>query len=72
MESMRDVDREQLDQAADSLMASLRQSRDLNIKLRQALLLKEDADATSAEAGNPSNATVLGILRDVISGVSRP
>ena len=71
MESMRVVDREQLDQAADSLMASLRQSRDLNIKIRQAFLLKEEADASSAKAGDASGATVLGILRDVISGVSR-
>jgi hypothetical protein len=72
MDSMRVVDREQLDQAADSLMASLRQSRDLNIKIRQAFLLKEEANASRAEAGNGSSASVLGILRDVISGASRP
>jgi hypothetical protein len=72
MDSMRVADREQLDQAAESLMASLRQSRDLNIKLKQAFLLQEEADASRAEADNGSGASVLGILRDVISGVSRP
>jgi hypothetical protein len=71
MDSGRVADREQLDQAAESLMASLRQSRDLNIKLKQAFLNKE-ADVPRAEAGNGSSASVLGILRDVISGVSRP
>ena len=40
MESMRASDnREQFDQAANALMASLRKSRDLNIEIRQALLL---------------------------------
>ena len=40
MESMRPSDnREQFDQAANALMASLRKSRDLNIEIRQALLL---------------------------------
>ena len=72
MESMRVVDREQLDQAAESLMASLRQSRDLNIKLRQALSLKEKADVSSAEAGSKSSDTVLGLLREAIGDVSRP
>ena len=40
MESTRASDnREQFDQAANALMASLRKSRDLNIEIRQALLL---------------------------------
>ncbi len=45
MESMRASDnREQFDQAANALMASLRKSRDLNIEIRQALLLGGRSD----------------------------
>ena len=70
MDSTRNADREQLDKAADLLMASLRKSRDLNIEIRQALLAMEKADP--AEDSGQSAATVFGILRDVINGASRP
>jgi hypothetical protein len=68
MENVRDVDRDQLDQAADLLMASLRESRELNIEMRQALLLMEQADAASYPE---PDATIFGILSDVINGASR-
>jgi hypothetical protein len=69
MESARDVDLDQLDQAAALLMASLRKSRDLNVEIRQAFLLREQADATSH---SEPDATVFGILSDVINAASRP
>jgi len=73
MDSTRAVDREQLDKAADLLMASLRKSRDLNIEIRQALLAKEKADpARHSEDSGQSAATVFVILRDIINGASRP
>src|SRR5262245_246601 len=48
--------REQFDQAANALMTSLRKSRDLNIEIRQALLLREQVDSsTNAEASGESH-----------------
>jgi hypothetical protein len=67
MENARDVDRDQLDQAADLLMASLRESRELNVEIRQAILLREQADAASY---SQPDATIFGILSDVINGAS--
>jgi len=65
--------REQLDQAANALMASLRKSRELNVEIRQALLLREQADSTShAEADAESRTTVLRMLSDIVDRVSRP
>jgi hypothetical protein len=65
--------REQLDQAANALMTSLRKSKELNIEIRQALQLREQADSTSnAEAGAESHTTVLRILSDIVDRVSRP
>ena len=65
--------REQLDQAANALMTSLRKSRELNIEIRQALLLREQADSTShAEAGAEPHTTVLRMLSDIVDRVSRP
>ena len=73
MDSKRAVDREQLDQAADLLMASLRESRDLNIEIRHALLAREKADAMRhPEDSDESGAKVFGILRDIINDASRP
>jgi hypothetical protein len=74
MESTRASDnREQFDQAANALMTSLRESRDLNIEIRQALLLKEQADSISnAEASGESRTTVLRMLSDLVDRVSRP
>jgi hypothetical protein len=64
--------REQFDQAANALMTSLRKSRDLNIEIRQALLLKEQADSTSnAEVSGESRTTVLRMLSDIVDRVSR-
>ena len=73
MESTRASDnREQFDQAANALMISLRKSRDLNIEIRQALLLREQADSTSnAEASAESRTTVLRVLSDIVDRVSR-
>jgi len=63
----------QVDQAADLLMASLRESRDLNLDIRRALLLKEQVDATrDLEVIGNSRANVIGLLRDVLNGVSGP
>ena len=65
--------REQFDQAANALMTSLRKSRELNIEIRQALLLREQADSTSkAEASDESRTTVLRMLSDIVDRVSRP
>ena len=65
--------REQLDQAANALMTSLRRSKDLNIEIRQALLLKEQADSISnTEASGESRAAVPRTLSDIIGRVSRP
>jgi hypothetical protein len=74
MESTRASDnREQFDQAANALMTSLRKSRDLNIEIRQALLLKERADSISnAEASGESRTAVLRMLSDIVDRVSRP
>lgn len=64
--------REQFDQAANALMTSLRKSRDLNIEIRQALLLREQADSSSkAEASDESRTTVLRMLSDIVDRVSR-
>ena len=72
MDSTRAVDREQLDKAADFLMASLRESRDLNIEIRQALLLKEQADSIGyAEASSEAHSAVLRALSDIVDRVSR-
>ena len=83
MESTRASDnREQFDQAADALMTSLRKSRDLNIEIRQALLLREQVDSSSnAEAigeshsgelhSGESHTTVLRMLSDIVDRVSR-
>ena len=72
MESVSD-NREQFDQAANALMASLRKSRDLSIEVRQALLLKEQADSISnAEASGESHTAVLRVLSDIVDCVSRP
>jgi hypothetical protein len=65
--------REQFDQAANALMTSLRKSRELNIEIRQALLLREQADwASKAEASDESRTTVLRMLSDIVDRVSRP
>ena len=65
--------REQLDQAANALMTSLRKSKELNIEIRQALQLREQADSTgNTEASAESQATVLRILSDIVDRVSRP
>ena len=65
--------REQLDQAANALMTSLRKSKELNIEIRQALQLREQADSTSnTEASSESHTTVLRILSDIVDRVSRP
>jgi hypothetical protein len=73
MEIAHAADREQLDQAADLLMTSLRKSRDLNIEIRHAILLKEKADRSRhSEGGDQSGAAVFGLLRDIINDVSRP
>jgi hypothetical protein len=65
--------REQLDQAANALMTSLRKSKELNIEIRQALQLREQADSSSnAEASSESRTTVLRILSDIVDRVSRP
>ena len=71
MESVSD-NREQFDRAANALMASLRKSRDLNIEIRQALLLKEHADSIGyAEASSESHSAVLRVLSDIVDRVSR-
>jgi hypothetical protein len=64
--------REQFDRAANALMASLRKSRDLNIEIRQTLLLKEQADSIgNAEASVESRTAVLRTLSDIVGRVSR-
>ena len=71
MESVSD-NREQFDQAANALMASLRKSRDLNIEIRQALLLKEQADSIrNADASGEPRTAVLRMLSDIVDRVSR-
>jgi hypothetical protein len=73
MNSTRAIECEQFEQAADLLMASLRESRDLNISIRRALLLNEQVDATrDVEVVEQSSATVIGLLRNVLNGVSPP
>jgi hypothetical protein len=68
MESVPD-NREQFDQAANALMASLRKSRDLNVEIRQALLLNSIG---YAEASSESHSAVLRVLSDIVDRVSRP
>jgi hypothetical protein len=64
--------RQQLDQAANALMASLRKSRDLNIEIRQTLLLREQADSISnAEDSGESRTAVRRTLSDIVGRVSR-
>jgi hypothetical protein len=71
MESVSD-NREQFDQAANALMASLRKSRDLNVEIRQSLLLKEQEDSISnAEASGESHTAVLRVLSEIVDRVSR-
>jgi hypothetical protein len=55
---------ELLDAASRLLMASLRQSRDLNIEIRQALQRREQA------AAEQSDAAVFQVLREIIDGAS--
>jgi hypothetical protein len=64
MDSTEVTDYELLDAASRLLMASLRQSRDLNIEIRQALQRREQACA------GQSDTTVFDVLRDVIDGAS--
>ncbi len=72
MESVRPDDREQFDQAANALMASLRQSMALNIELREALLQKQAELTDRSEANEERGARAFKILRDIVGGVSRP
>lgn len=65
MDSTDVTDYELLDAASRLLMASLRQSRDLNIEIREALQRREQADAEQF------NTAVFKVLRDVIDGASR-
>jgi len=73
MEGTRASDnREQFDQAANALMTSLRKSRELNIEIRQALLLKERADSIrNADASREPRTAVLRMLSDIVDRVSR-
>jgi hypothetical protein len=71
MDSAEVTDYELLDAASRLLMASLRQSRDLNIEIRQALQRREQVHtAQPPEAAEQSN-SVFDVLRDVIDGASR-
>jgi len=66
------TDHELLDAASRLLMASLRQSRDLNIEIRQALQRREQANAVPPPAGaEHSDATIFDVLGDIIDGASR-
>jgi hypothetical protein len=58
------TDYELLDAASRLLMASLRQSRDLNIEIRQALQRREQA------AAEQSDSAVFQVLREIIDGAS--
>ena len=73
MESTSVSDRDQFDQAAHALRASLRKSRDFSTEIRQALLLKEQADNSGhSEVRAKSRASIFEILRGIVAGVSRP
>jgi hypothetical protein len=68
MDSTEVTDHELLDAASRLLMASLRQSRDLNIEIRQALQRREQAEPTEQpQPADRSNKT-FQILRDVVDG----
>jgi hypothetical protein len=64
MDSTEVTDHELLDAASRLLMASLRQSRDLNIEIRQALQRREQAHAEQ------SDTDVFQVLREIIDGAS--
>jgi len=66
MDSTEVTDHELLDAASRLLMASLRQSRDLNIEIRQALQRREQAE--HPQPADRSNTTTFQILRDVVGG----
>ena len=72
MEDAHVADRERLDQATSLLMASLQESRALNLEISKALRNREEVRQTEAdEALDQPDATVFGILRDIIDGISR-
>jgi hypothetical protein len=71
MDSADVTDYELLDAASRLLMASLRQSRDLNIEIRQALQRREQDRSEPPEGPEQSNSSVFEVLRDVIDGASR-
>jgi|KBSMisStaDraftv2_1062788.scaffolds.fasta_scaffold2517615_1 hypothetical protein len=64
MDSPDVTDYELLDAASRLLMASLRQSRDLNIEIRQALQRREQALAEQ------SDDNIFQMLREIIDGAS--
>jgi hypothetical protein len=64
MDSPEVTDYELLDAASRLLMASLRQSRDLNIEIRQALRRREQALAEQ------SDDNIFQMLREIIDGTS--
>ena len=64
MDSPEVTDYELLDAASRLLMASLRQSRDLNIEIRQALQRREQALAEQ------SDDNIFQMLREIIDGTS--
>jgi hypothetical protein len=73
MDSAEFADREQLDQATSLLMASLRESRALNIEIREALQRREQADAIEPQEGADQSSTgIFRLLSDIIDGVSHP
>jgi hypothetical protein len=72
MDSTDVADHEQFDAAARLLMASLRQSKALNIEIRQALQRREQADAAGQpEGADRSSIDVFGLLSDILDGASR-
>jgi hypothetical protein len=72
MENAHVADRERLDQATSLLMASLQESRALNLEISQALRNRDEVRRTEAkEASDQPGATVFRILRDIIDGDSR-
>lgn len=72
MDSPDVTDHELLDAASRLLMASLRQSRDLNIEIRQALQRLQQAPAVvPPPLPEQSESSVFDVLRDVIDGASR-
>ncbi len=65
------ADREQLDQATNLLMASLRESKALNIGLREAFQRQQQAHAAvPPKLPEQSGPSVFEVLRDVIDGTS--